>query len=400
MGRQLCEQHPGARELFDLADQVLGFGLSRLCFEGDIAELTLTANAQPAILTLGYAHAKTYFDEFGIYPAAYAGHSLGEYTALVCSGAMDFADALRIVRKRGELMQHAATMPSGMAAVLSGERDRIATVCEQASSGNELVVISNENSSTQTVISGHAAAVDRAVAVLEQEGCRVNRLNVSAPFHSPYMQAAAEELGAELERYSYQDPSVPVIANVDARPYRGKNVIVANLTRQLASPVRWTETMDYLTSLRINTAVEVGPKNVLTNLMRSEKPQVSAFALDSEQDRNGWVDYATPKPTDTSLLGRCLAVAVATRNQNFDADAYRAGVVEPYQAIRDLQEQVEKAERLPSVEEMIQALTLLKTIFETKGTPADEQSDRFRQILQETATLNLLRDEVRELQLI
>ena len=130
MGRQLCEQHPGARELFDLADQVLGFGLSRLCFEGDIAELTLTANAQPAILTLGYAHAKTYFDELGIYPAAYAGHSLGEYTALVCSGAMDFADALRIVRKRGELMQHAATMPSGMAAVLSGERDRIATVCE------------------------------------------------------------------------------------------------------------------------------------------------------------------------------------------------------------------------------------------------------------------------------
>lgn len=400
MGKKLYEEHATAREIFDQADEVLGFELSKLCFAGDEAELTLTANAQPAILTLSYAHARTYFDDLGIYPVAVAGHSLGEYTALVCAGAMEFTDAVRIVRRRGELMQQAATEPSGMAAVLGGDVGRVAAACEAASTPQEMVVISNENSSKQTVISGHEAAIERATSALEAEGCRISHLTVSAPFHSPYMQAAADELRAELEKYTYQDPTVPVIANVTARPYRGKESIVSNLTNQLASRVRWTATMDYLTSLRITSTVEIGPKQVLSNLMSSEKPNVTPFSLDSEQDFDRWHEFLRPKPTDTTVLGRCLAVAVATRNTNFDSDQYRIGVVQPYESIRQLQEKVEGEERLPSDEEMTDALTSLKTILETKGADAAEQRARFEQIMKETGTFNRLRDKANELHLI
>ncbi len=400
MGKKLYEENAKAREIFDQADKVLGFELSALCFEGEEAELTLTANAQPAILTLSYAHASAYFDDLSIYPVAYAGHSLGEYTALVCAGAMEFTDAVKIVRLRGELMQRAATAPSGMAAVLGGSIGRVAAACEAASTPQEIVVISNENASNQTVISGHEAAIGRAAATLEAEGCRINHLTVSAPFHSPYMHAAADELRSELEKYTYQDPAVPVIANATARPYRGKESIVSNLTNQLAARVRWTATMDYLTSLRINSTVEVGPKQVLSNLMRSEKPTITAFSLDSEQDIDRWREFIRPKATDTTLLGRCLAVAVATRNTNFDSEQYRIGVVEPYESIRQLQEKVEGEERLPSDEEMTEALISLKKILETKGTDAAEQRARFEQIMKETATFNRLRDNARELRLI
>ena len=176
MGRELVEAYPAAARVFDEANDALGFDLRSLCFSGDLDELTRTDNAQPAILTVSYAMAQALFDDSGIYPAVLAGHSLGEYTALVCSGAMQFADAVRIVRKRGQLMQAAATGPSGMAAVVGSNTAYVEEVCRAVSSPDEVVVISNDNSSKQLVISGHLAALDRATDALVSDGLFVERL--------------------------------------------------------------------------------------------------------------------------------------------------------------------------------------------------------------------------------
>ena len=394
MGRELVEAYPAAARVFDEANDALGFDLRSLCFSGDLDELTRTDNAQPAILTVSYAMAQALFDDSGIYPAVLAGHSLGEYTALVCSGAMQFADAVRIVRKRGQLMQAAATGPSGMAAVVGSNTAYVEEVCRAVSSPDEVVVISNDNSSKQLVISGHLAALDRATDGLVSDGLFVERLKVSAPFHSPYMKSAAEALAQELAGYTFSDLQVPVIANTTAQPYAGKESIVGNLTAQLSSRVRWTETMAYLESLRISALVEIGPKQVLANLMRSEKPLIRSFAMDIAADREAWADYRVPTLDEVSLIGRCLAVAVCTRNHNFDDEQYRRGVIEPYNEIKALQDFLELEQRLPDRQDSMRALLLLKTILDTKGTPPEEQRSRVVQITQETGTYGSLRTDL------
>jgi [acyl-carrier-protein] S-malonyltransferase len=393
MGKELFDSSQAARAVFTEANDALGFDLAELCFSGDAAELTKTFNAQPAILTLAYAQFKTYFDDLSVYPVAYAGHSLGEYTALTCAGAMNFADALRIVRRRGQLMQAVTEIPSGMAAIIGSTKERVLDACEEASTDSEIVVLANDNSANQVVISGHAAAVDRAIAALQGDGVRISRLSVSAPFHSPYMRKAAEQLRDVLNSYQFNDPQVPVIANVDAKPYSGADQIVDHLTRQLYSRVNWTATMEYLSTLQINSVMEIGPKQVLSNLFRTQKPEIPAFALDKESDRADWVESLKPQPGEVTLLGRAMAVAVCTRNHNFDNDAYQKGVVEPYNQIKSLQDSLEERGQYPSTSDMVQALNWLKQILDTKGTPVAEQRSRFEQILKETGTYPQLRDK-------
>ena len=208
------------------------------------------------------------------------------------------------------------------------------------------------------------------------------------------MKSAAEALAQELAGYTFSDLQVPVIANTTAQPYAGKESIVGNLTAQLSSRVRWTETMAYLESLRISALVEIGPKQVLANLMRSEKPLIRSFAMDIAADREAWADYRVPTLDEVSLIGRCLAVAVCTRNHNFDDEQYRRGVIEPYNEIKALQDFLELEQRLPDRQDSMRALLLLKTILDTKGTPPEEQRSRVVQITQETGTYGSLRTDL------
>jgi [acyl-carrier-protein] S-malonyltransferase len=292
MGDALRATHPAAQAVFAEASDLLGFDLGRLCAEGDEAELTETSNAQPAILTLAYAQAQAYFDDLGVYPVAYAGHSLGEYTALVLAGAVTFADAVRLVRRRGELMAAAGSVPSRMLAVRGVTPERAEAVCAEASAGDELVVVSNLNSSAQLVVSGHAAAVERAAELFARDGVRGARpLTVSAPFHSPYMQAAADAFRADLDGVTWSEPARPVVANCTARPYPDAAAVPDLLARQLTSPVRWTETMDYLESLQATAVVEVGPKAVLSGFFRRDKPNLRTFAFDRPDDVTAWSEY-------------------------------------------------------------------------------------------------------------
>jgi [acyl-carrier-protein] S-malonyltransferase len=268
MGRAFSEASAGARRVFEEANDALGFDLRRVMFEGPEADLALTANTQPAVLTASVA-AATACAERGLTPALAAGHSLGEYSALVVAGALTLADAVRVVRKRGELMQVAVPVGTGaMAAIMGVGLPVVEQVCAEAAQG-EVVDVANVNSEQQIVIAGHRTAVERAVALARERGGRKSvLLPVSAPFHCALMAPAAEGLAVELGKISVRDPSIPVVRNVDAGVTRRATDVVPFLLRQVASPVRWTACVERLAAEGARAFVEVGPGRVLTGLVK------------------------------------------------------------------------------------------------------------------------------------
>ena len=268
MGKGFYETSPGAKAVFEEANAALGFDLVRLAFEGPEAELALTANTQPAVLTASVAAAAA-CAERGLRPALTAGHSLGEYTALVVAGALRFADAVRIVRKRGEFMQDAVPVGTGaMAAIMGFELAAVEQVCADAAQG-EVVEIANVNSALQIVIAGHRAAVERAVALATERGGKMSvMLPVSAPFHCSLMTPAGAKLARELDALPVVDPALPVVRNVDAGVTRKAEDVRPFLLRQVASPVRWTDCVRRLAEEGATAFVEVGPGRVLTGLLR------------------------------------------------------------------------------------------------------------------------------------
>ena len=268
MGRAFHDASPAAKTVFAEANDALGFDLTRLMFEGPEADLALTANTQPAIMTVSVAAAAV-CAERNLRPAIAAGHSLGEWSALVVAGALRFRDAVRIVRKRGEFMQEAVPVGAGaMAALMGLDLPIVEAVCAEAAQG-QVVDIANINSAGQIVIAGHRPAVERAVAVASARGGRKSvMLPVSAPFHSSLMAPAAERLAAELASVEVADPRIPVVRNVDAGITRVAADVKPFLLKQVASPVRWTDCVTRLASEGATAFVEVGPGRVLTALLR------------------------------------------------------------------------------------------------------------------------------------
>jgi [acyl-carrier-protein] S-malonyltransferase len=268
MGRGFFDSSKAAARVFEEASDALGFDLTRVIFEGPESELALTANTQPPVLTASVATAAA-CAERGLTPALAAGHSLGEYSALVVAGALRLADAVRVVRRRGELMQAAVPVGTGaMAAVMGIGLAVVEQVCAEAAQG-EVVEVANVNSEAQIVIAGHRRAVERAVALAKERGGRKSvLLPVSAPFHCALMAPAAEGLAGELARVSVGDPAIPVVRNVDGGVTRAAADVVPFLLRQVASPVRWTDCVQRLAAEGATAFVEVGPGRVLAGLTR------------------------------------------------------------------------------------------------------------------------------------
>ncbi len=268
MGRALAERSPAAAAVWAEADAALAFPLSTLCFDGPAGDLALTANTQPAVLSASVAAAAA-LAERGVTPGLAAGHSLGEYSALVVAGALRFVDAVRLVRRRGEFMQEAVPVGTGaMAALLGVELAAVEQLCAEAAQG-EVVGVANINSPGQIVIAGHRAAVERAVAAAAARGGRKSvMLPVSAPFHCALMKPAADRLVAELERVAVSDPRIPVIRNVDGGVTRTADEVKPFLIQQMASPVRWSACVERLAREGATSFVEVGPGRVLTGLLK------------------------------------------------------------------------------------------------------------------------------------
>ena len=269
MGSELAAKYPASSQVFEEADDALGFSISRLCFEGTAEELQLTENTQPAILTTSIATLRAMESEGFKAPDFVAGHSLGEYSALVAAGALSLADAVRTVRLRGRFMQEATPVGSGaMAAVIGADVSTVEEACSESAQG-ETCSPANINSPNQIVIAGSAGAVDRAIALLKERwNKRAIKLPVSAPFHCALMKPAQERLAAELEKIEFNDLRLPLITNVDAQAIRRGSEARDALIRQVSSPVRWLESVQLLIQEGVETFVEVGPGKVLCGLVR------------------------------------------------------------------------------------------------------------------------------------
>src|SRR5919107_2668561 len=278
MGRELAERYAAAREVFEEADEALGFALSRLCFDGPAEELQLTENTQPAILATSVAALRAAEDEGLPRPDFVAGHSLGEYSALVAAGALSLRDAVTVVRKRGRYMQEAVPVGAGaMAAVMGADVETVEAVCREAAREGEVCSAANINSPGQIVIAGSAAAVERALPILKERGAkRAIALKVSAPFHCALMLPAQERLAADLDEIEFRDLSVPLVTNVDAAVIRTGSEARAALVRQVSSPVRWRESLELLSREGVGLFVEVGPGKVLSGLVRQMAPGAQA----------------------------------------------------------------------------------------------------------------------------
>jgi [acyl-carrier-protein] S-malonyltransferase len=300
MGKDLAEKYPSARAVFDEADKALGFSISKICFEGTEEELKLTANTQPAILTVSVAAFRV-LGEKGISPDYVAGHSLGEYSALVAAGGLSFADAVRLVRKRGTYMQEAVPAGQGaMAAILGISPAVVQDACKKAAEG-EICSAANLNSPEQTVISGHANAVKRAVEIASQSGAkRAVILPVSAPFHCAMMMPAQEKLEKDLQSTQFSDLQIPLVTNVDADSTRKGDEARQALVRQVCMPVRWEESMRFLLDEDVRTFIEVGPGRVLTGIMRQIERSVTTLNVEDEKSLNGTIEKIVAAKIDAA----------------------------------------------------------------------------------------------------
>jgi [acyl-carrier-protein] S-malonyltransferase len=294
MGKNLVENFAVAKRIFEEADDALHFSISQLCFAGSVEDLQLTENTQPAILAVSVAVLRVIESEGFPRPDYVAGHSLGEYSALVAAKSLSLSEAIQTVRARGRYMQEAVPPGVGaMAAVIGADLKDIETACEQARQG-QVCAPANINSPTQVVIAGNSEAVDRAGELLKTAGAkRVVKLNVSAPFHCALMLPAQERLAFYLESVSFHDLSVPLVTNVDAAPNEAGNVARESVVRQVSAPVRWLQSMQLLITEGVDTFVEVGPGKVLSGLMRQISREVKCFDIE---------DAASLKSASTSLV--------------------------------------------------------------------------------------------------
>jgi len=283
MGKELFEQSCAAREVFQRADDALGWSIAKMCFEGPAEELVQTANAQPAILTTciaTLAALREAYPDLGT-PSFVAGHSLGEYSALVAAGALSLEDAVRVVHLRGQAMQAAVPIGLGaMAAIIGGTPDVITEICKQASE-NEIVSCANFNAPGQVVIGGHTGAVERARLAAVAAGLKVIPLKVSAPFHCSLMAPAARAVSDALSKIVLSDPKVPVVTNVEAKPNSRADKITDSLVRQVDGPVLWEQSVRHMAEAGVVKALEIGPGNVLAGLVQRTDKRIRVHSVNS-----------------------------------------------------------------------------------------------------------------------
>jgi len=292
MGKELFDRFNSAKGIFQEADEALGFSLTDMCFTGPEEELRKTFNTQPAILTVSIACFQV-LKEHGIEPDIVAGHSLGEYSALVAAEALTFSDAVQLVRKRGQYMQEAVPLGEGsMAAIMGAERDVVVNACQKAQSEIGPVQAVNFNCPGQIVIAGSTAAVNKAIEYLKEAGAKKSLLlPVSAPFHSTLMKPAAEKLAAELEQVTIKDAKIPVVANVNAQSLTTDQIIKKSLVAQAASPVLWEDCVSFMVNYGVDCFVEVGPGKVLTGFTKKIAKEINTLNVEDIASLEKTLDY-------------------------------------------------------------------------------------------------------------
>jgi [acyl-carrier-protein] S-malonyltransferase len=379
MFRGLYKDYSVVRHTFEEADEALGLNLSKLILEDGLAEMDGVAHAQVAIATCSVAGHRVYMQEVGIKPSLSAGHSLGEWSALTCAGALPLSDALRMVWLRGKWMEEATPQGGGLIAAVKGIASQLVEQhCKAYMQEHHMSAIACYNSQDQVVIAGHRAATEELSKSLEALGGKVIPLTANVPFHTMLMKPAAAKLQVELSSYPFRQLEWPVISNVTALPHIEVPYVMANkLAEQLISPVQWENTIRLLQREGINYAVEIGPNQVLTKIIRHSARNLKAYALDHPNDLNSIFQMKDLRP---SFIEQILTIAVSTRNDNDNAEEYNKGVIEPYERLQRMQEQFSLEEQAMSAQKKL-GLELLRQIMMTKKVAQFEQEARLDQLM-------------------
>lgn len=393
MGAGFAKESNKAKQIFEEASDILKVDMKKICFEGSLLELNRLDNMFTGLITTGVAAFQMLQEQTRVDVQAMAGHSLGEYTALACSGALRFDDALRLAQLRGRLAQRTVDDDMGYMTIVDGiELAAIQEICESLSVAGKKVSIASYSSTSQFAVCGDGQSMELAEEQLAKAGATVTPLFFSPPFHSPIMQEIVSEFQEELNKIEYQSFQIPVISNVTAKPYEGKADFYKLPLLQLTEPVMWTQTIDYFKANNIHTIIDMGPQSIMTNLIKQYDPEVSVISF-SKKDERELLKKVLPVSSNDSFLeggkasynviSRCMAMAVSTRNQNRDEEAYYEEVVVPYNEMAKILEETDKAVRVPSVEEAKLAFQYLKKIFDFKETLVEEQIRRFERIIKE-----------------
>ncbi|MFD1775546.1 ACP S-malonyltransferase [Paenibacillus rhizophilus] len=380
MEKLCCEMSPTARLRFEEASDLLGYDLRKFCGESDGSTLMQTEITQPAIFVTSVAMFEWFLELHGIQPYLYAGHSLGEWTALTCAGALTFHDAVQLVQKRGLYMQQAAeNKQTGMRVVNHASREQVMKAIESLDVLPETLVVACYNAPDQTVISGHSESLQKVTQRLEQQGAAVIPLKVSAAFHSPYMEPAAQLMKEAISQVQFHQPKGIVLSNLDGLPYRSSDEIGEKLTAQLTNSVRWVETMEALHYRDLNYAVEFGPRSVLKKLVPIHH-NLRALSIDVPDDftiicselaaidRPKQAMRALGFENELQIVKYCLAASVSTPNRNDGIDelTYEKNVVHPYRLLEQIHYRLEAGSAKVTEQELRDCSNLLDTILANK----------------------------------
>lgn len=399
MGKSFYDNYSIARQTFEEADDVLGFRLSDLIFEGSLVQLNRAENLQPALVTVSTAIYRCLMEENNIKPFFCAGHSLGEYSALTCAGAIRFPDAIRLTRQRGILTQNIIESDIGIMTILDQiDANKVKELCKKYEHSEQKVSISCYNTPNQVAISGcHDAVEYIEEEVLNLDG-QITPLISSAPIHSSFMGEMSESFRAEVEKYKYYLLKCPVVANVTGTPYPHSGKIPDILTEQLVKPVKWEQTVRYLYQFGVTTAIEIGPKNTLRKMTEEIIPQMKGYCYGEKSDREELKQLFSGQTNAgrgiSSIVTKCMAVAVSTPNKNEDQTEYQNSVVENYRRLEKIQADIEESGKSPAKEQLVESLELLKVILETKKVDTEEQREWFYHIIEDSGMIYELKDYI------
>jgi len=376
MGKTLCQQYSIAENIFNEANDILHMDIKRMCFSGKVSELNRIENVLPAIFIVSIAAYRAFEQIHPIKPFVAAGHSLGEYTALTASGVLSFEDALNIVRRRSEL---AAQIRDGAMSIIDNyDVSDVYLLCDELASSGKYVVVACKNTEDQCVICGDQSAVLAIEDILSEKKAQITPMLSSPPFHCSLMKSVSETLKEELMKIKMHEFAFPVYSNVLSTAYLNAGYIPELLSRQVIEPVLWWETIENIIDHGVSTFIEIGPQMILSDLIRRTHDASSLLSFSQKNDDPQIRTFfagdirSLHRNYEITLVTKCIAAAVSTKNKNWNNDEYHKGVVEPYKTVRNMQVDLQQKRLHPTQDQCIQAVKMLQSVLQTKMTPENE----------------------------
>lgn len=399
MGKKIYDEFPFTRVVFEEANDILNLDIKKICFTGSTTQLNSMNVLLPAIYIVSMAYYKAYMEIYGIKPVMAAGHSLGEYTALACSGVLKFSDALKIIRKRSTYAMEVSKQTNGYMTIVNNLNwDRVEKACIDPNTGEQLAFITCYNSEGQVTISGYEEKMILVEDKLIEMGGEITPILSSPPFHSPLMYETSLKLKSELSKIQFGNFRFPVISNIDALPYTCNNEVTEKLTKQLVEPVRWKNIIDYMDLKGVEAIIEIGPQSILTKLLKERNTKAEVYSFANKEEKKLINQRILKKDEDTEIertikfIGRCLAIAICTKNNNLNNSDYQNGVIEACERLESLKRSLIESKVQKNSYYIREALDILNTVFLTKKTPKHIQKKRFTQLFRETGTWTFLND--------